>query len=429
MLVASRHAAARRGAVILSWLIVFGLVVIAVLYFSQRIALQRHLQVELQVAADATAHAGAAALANDHVLTDDPHARPKMMGASRHAAGRLAALNRVSGKPVALRDNPRNLTDGEIVLGGLNLAVPREQAFDVSPRAVLSLYEPDLNAARVTLRRGGAAASALALADHDVVGFRVREGLLNPPSSYRPPAIPLMPIAIASEPGEGEPFGPESWAKRSPDCWEKQILARAGGDRWRRSGGTWEHAQTGDGIPEIDVVISEGGEKGNGRVVRFDPNLPAETTLAQAKRGVTFADLKARGGQLRLNDGASARNELPLPPLGPTAADVEQLAETLAGMVGQPRVWLLYSGVRENSSSGEQAVVVVGFVAARVVAVRSEEKVGAVPGGKALTYRKLTATLQPCVMNVPTAVTNCALRDLPPRPLYNPYLARVRVVE
>ncbi len=434
--VSGRRSAGRRGTVGLAWLIVTGIATVAVLVSVQRVTIQRHLQLELQVTADAMVHAVAADLAKDTALAENVAARETLMTDCRRTGRRFGELNHVGIGHVRLRDNPGNRTNGEIVLGAvdLHLPKPKDREFDVTPKTTLTLQHPDLNAVRVTLRRRGATASALGLADHDVVGFRVHEGLAETKiKDYRPPALPLAPVAIYSRLCEPDKFGPECWGAVADESWEYRILARKGADRWRLDPATGR-PQTckdcGDGIPEIDVVLSEGSRGGdNGQPVRFHDSMPETATALQTRAGVTYKDLQARRGELLLNDGKQLQNELLLPRQTLSEDGIDLLAQALTGIIGQPRVFLLYSEIRKDDATGEKVVVVVGFVAARVMAVSTDTKVGLGSGGKSLTYGQVTATLQPTVMNVPAALTDSRPRDLGPRPLYNPYIARVRVVD
>ena len=78
---------------------------------------------------------------------------------------------------------------------------------------------------------------------------------------------------------------------------------------------------------------------------------------------------------------------------------------------------MLYSNAPESVKAGDN-LYVVGFVAARIMAVKDGQ------GGA-----DLTLVLQPCMMTTATAVTEHTRRDFGPRTLFNPYIARVRLVE
>jgi len=75
---------------------------------------------------------------------------------------------------------------------------------------------------------------------------------------------------------------------------------------------------------------------------------------------------------------------------------------------------MLYSGL--SKQNGNSLVNVVGFVVARIMNVE-------------VTGTAVTITLQPSVLVTDKAVTNWTLRNLGPRSLYNPYVARLRFVE
>jgi hypothetical protein len=428
MLMASRPGApGRRGAVAFPWLILANIVVVAVLAFMQRLALRRHDQVELQAAVDAAARAAVASLADDHVLTNDPNARQVMWDGLWQNADRFARHNQVHGERLLIHDNPHNYTDGEIVRGGLTAADSLD--FNADPKAgtPLDLYHPDLNAVRISLRRRRAGASATAFADHDVIGFYLRDTGVNPaaadpngepsadnlPEEAPPPlqkTVPMVPIALKA------------------DSWDRMITNRGGADAWHYDPTMKLPASGPDGIPELSVTLTgQPGGADDPLPVWLDPSAKPADFLRQVQRGVAFSDLRTRGGQLLLNDGTQKSNRVELPLQGLPADQMGALAQTFAGILGQPRVWMLYSEVRTDAQAGNQTAVVIGFVTARVMAIRGNP--GGPQAGKASSYGPVGLTLQPCVMNVSTAVTNSRLRDLGPRTIFNPYIAKVRLVE
>src|SRR5262249_16713315 len=151
------------------------LVIVVILLFTQRMTLRRHFQVELQNAVDAAALAAVADMARDDVLCGDPDIREEMMAGCRRSAKHFAALNRVQGERLHLKDNPKNFVDGEVVLGQLD--GPESRDFDAELKGPFDPHMPDLNAISIALQRGRTAARAGAYADHDVIGFEVLPGV------------------------------------------------------------------------------------------------------------------------------------------------------------------------------------------------------------------------------------------------------------
>jgi hypothetical protein len=455
MVTASRTPPARRGrrpATASSWLIFTGIVTLFLLGGAERFLSRNHLRVELQNGADAAAHAAARALVTDSVLSQkfpqDEASRDELIRTARKAGDRFGRLNRVGGQPLVLKDNPQNLTDGELYAG--TLAQPLSRDFLAEPRLGFDPYHPDLNAVRVVVRRGHAAASATYCIDRDVVGFRLKPPQPPParPADALPPlTIPLVPLAVLSQPCLPAENRPECWRKKDANTWERRIMALGGTDEWEMDPNPPKgqpslpirtEAGKGDGIPEIKVTLGAGTPRGdNGRLIRLDdtplaPNGPdpfdrllAQVYRVKGSQGVAYDDLnlKGRRGEVLLNDGTRRDpktdpnpNHVALPRQALPSDRAKDLYQSLLNIRGQPRVWVLYSSVDQSVDS--QIVDAVGFVVARVMDVRS-----------AGASDQLTIVLQPSVLVTETAVTDGTLRDLGPRSLYNPYVARARVVE
>ncbi len=84
---------------------------------------------------------------------------------------------------------------------------------------------------------------------------------------------------------------------------------------------------------------------------------------------------------------------------------------------------MLYSFVQDPNNNNQPLFVVVGFVTARVLSA----SVGNAPMSETLS--QITMVLEPSALITETAVADRSRRDLGPRSLYNPYIARVRIVE
>jgi hypothetical protein len=422
----SRARSGRRATISAPLLVLYGLVLIVLLYVTQQIAWRSHIRAELQRADDAAADAAA-----DTLVTEAVFAQPYVQGTSlvaidrgtlihdaRIAGEKIGKRNFVRGKPFVLKDNPQNKTDGELYVG--TLENPASRTFIGLDRTFFDPFNPDLNAVRVVTRRYRVAESSTYFVDRDVLGFRLKQPLASAPLF---PAIPMVPIAIRSNPCP--PAQNNCWLNNGNgggNTWENEILARHGHDSWRIDPSSGQPTTGGDGIPEIRITLSEGKvSTDDARLVYFDSMAQSfAAILAQATRGVVYGDLPANNGQAQgqflLNNGTSVPNSnFALPATQPMpSGGAASLRARLQGILGQPRVWMLYSFVQDQNNNPTFAVV--GFVVARVMQVLSANG-------------QVSAVLQPSVLITDTAVTDYTLRDLGPRSLYNPYIARVRLVE
>jgi hypothetical protein len=237
----------------------------------------------------------------------------------------------------------------------------------------------------------------------------------------------VVPLAILSDPCPPG-YQPSHWQEADKRSWEYQIMARRGDDDWSVDPATGEVVDLPDGIPEIQVKLSRHGlhQKDNGKVVTFDRATLADA-VRQIRTGLTLDDLESRGGELLLNDGREAsppQNLLRLPRLSSSTKEIAELGEALHAIRGQHRVWMLYAPAEKEAAS---EVRVVGFVVARVVNVEFT-------GGE---RDQITVTLQPGMLITATAVTLSRSEDTEssprrtwgPRDLFNPYVAKVRLVD
>jgi hypothetical protein len=102
---------------------------------------------------------------------------------------------------------------------------------------------------------------------------------------------------------------------------------------------------------------------------------------------------------------------------------MENLALAFGRIVGQKRVWPLYSEM--GTTDQGDWLLVPGFVAARVVDARAYSLAGT--GGE--KQWQVVVTLQPTMLITATAVTDAKRRDQGVRCLFNPYVCKVRLVE
>jgi hypothetical protein len=430
----ARQGRRRRGTISVPWFVLYSLVLIILLAVAQQLSWRSHSRQELQDAADAAAHAAACGLVTESVFAH-PYVsgtslveidRPVLVADARSLGERIGKLNHVRAKPLALKSNPDNRTDGELYVGTLD--DPASRTFVGLTRSFFDPFNPDLNAVRVVARRARVGASSTYYVDRDVVGFR-----LKPPPASSPtfPAIPMVPIAIRSNPCP--PAQNNCWlggGNGGGNTWENEILARNGSNQWMM--GT--DPKTGrpvpvpgeDGIKEIKVTLTEGaGLKDNGQLVYFDGSAepPFRALRAQVVRGVAYGDLPAnngqKAGQFLLEHGTpgAPNSNFATPATHPLpSGGAKALRTSLLRILGEPRVWMLYSFLQDPNNNNKTTFAVVGFVVARVMHVGGAEG-------------QVSVVLQPSVLITDTAVTDFARRDLGPRSLYNPYVARVRVIE
>lgn len=432
MLAGSFHARRtdrRRGAAA-PWIIMMLPVLAAAMALAVEYASLSHRQVQLQNAADAAALAAANAeapatlldgpdLVHDLLLTDRADRQNKVILDVRRAALAYAGRNPFPGGDVPLNANVTNAADGELLLGTLDgpNAVPN---WMIPPLTADSLYNPHLNAVRVQLERLSVRAAATAYVDRDVIGFKVR-GTSHVLTPLGEAAIPVVPLAVRTD-----------WQDLSNNkSWDHNIIERQGADDYLLDAfGVPVHVPDpdpmtptpADGIPEITVRISDDG-LGNGQMVAVGADVPV--ALTQVTTGITATQLALFDpqNQLVLDQGGVNRKELNQ--LVPTSTQLSTLATELGKILGKRRVWLLY----DTTPGGK--VNAVGFVAARVMAVKTESALG---------VTTTEVVLQPTMLLTATALTDRSKRALGPRKvarsnetddltIFNPYIARVRLLK
>jgi hypothetical protein len=403
----------RRGAALPWFVVTMPLLVLVAAWVIQTAEL-RERRLELGIAAEAAVLAGADALADDRLLTDDADRQLNVEKSVREAARRFGDFNEVFNRRLQLDLNEDNRRGGELTIG--TLPDPYAGAFTEAFQCGAGgpdLYRPNRNTVRVACRRSRVGESAAAFVDRDVIGFQL-QGTLSLPGRSEP-SIPLMPLALLSDPGREE-----EWAQKDPRSWECAILARKGGDAYGKRPEDHEVHKGADGIPELRVTLG-----GNGRVLRVG----AGDVARQILTGFTGADLDDRGGRLLLDGDGQRPNVLRLPEIE-SASDGDghrHLAESLQQVLGQPRVWMLYSTAYPSKAQSkdepsdpkkEDGICVIGFVAARLLAVDPEGAKG-----------PLQFVVQPSMLLTATAVTDHARRDGGPRTLFNPYIGKVRLID
>ena len=424
----------RRRGMAVAWLVMTLPLLALAFSLAVNLSSDAHRQAELQVSIDASALAGANAeaphvlrdtsnnLVSDMLLTSRTDRQAQMIANAYNAIAAYGQLNFVGGNPLILDVNPTNDPAGEIVLATLDSpTAPLQFPNLMQPYPDSNLYNPFLNAVRTAAVRNNVFASATAYLDRDVYGFRVSGSSDTLPNSNQP-AIPLVPLAIMTDYTHPTP---------NPGSWEYNIISRLGPDNWGVNAND-QPTQGADGIPEI-VVTFTGNVGDNGQVVAIPftgsstSGALAAQSLGQIATGITASQLAAYDSvnqQLSIFNGTD--NQQPLTSLTLAATDLENLGTALSAIAGQRRVWMLF----DTSSAGQ--VNIVGFVAARVLQVTTQQSNNHTTG--------ISVVLQPTMLLTSTALTDRTKRNLGPRTnqysteagqksLYNPYIARVRIVQ
>jgi len=369
-------------------------------------ALLAHQQRQLQAGCEAAALAGAAVLMDRSLLPDNlqslefpqPYDGPmtaRQILLARAQAIRFASANRVAGKELSLRDNPKNAPDGNLVVGWID--APTHSRSKLIPwrgegpcNALHVQYQRSLSLRNAfTLRFGrwlgisslAAQESATAAVDQRIYGFR----------PTRSNAVPLLPIMAL-------PAG-------SPDAWLEQASAKATGERDRfgvQPPGD-QIVPASDGVPEIVLRVPAAASSGpiSGHMTtptawllpigRLD--VDGALLAAQIREGIVNSDLAPFGGEFALRED----NTLLIPaPESPSTAAMKHTHAALQAIVGQKRIVPLGEPVKQE---GQIYYEVRDFAAGRVVDATLESD------------GSLRITLQPTLMQTPTAL----VRDGQPR--------------
>jgi Flp pilus assembly protein TadG len=359
----------------------------------------------LENAADAAALAAAGDLVDDRALLANPSVQVALIQNARADAVAYAASNLVLGEPLVLDPNPTNAPDGDLVFGlvdparGLAFAAAGDVSEPTNP-SVLAV-----NAVRVVARRTGdrgnpaglplgrwlgtssadVLAAATAFLDRDVIGFRSTAG--------RP--LPVVPLALLSDPTGANPLAWEAQAANGPDALQFDRASRT-------------FAPGSDGLREVQVQLARNGcllEAGVTTVLDASAQVVAGVPPAQAPDGIVLGP-------------DNTLTAMTFPGCGPAADTPDgallQAALTQLQASAEVRAWPLY----RSTGAGSGTAVLTGFVAARVASV------AAPAAGQPITF-----TLQPAQLATATAVTDAARRGVGGINVVNPYVCKVRLVE
>lgn len=306
---------------------------------------------QLRCACQAAALAGAAELLGDVPQSNGGSSNAGPAGnvvRARQAARFFASRNRVGGAPIVLDANVSNDPRGDIVAGWINPAGPVDQPIHL-PTAEQPM---EINTLRVTARLKGntldratlwlggmlgtksldIAAQAQATIDRRIAGFRPEPGV-------RAPVAPLVADYAAWIAEMTKPAAADVNDLYAVDPLTNLVIAGA------------------DGVPEMTLVCGPSTTAAeNCAVLQLATEIDtANVWFVRCVDGLSRGDLAAYGGELVVRNGVCPVNTEASPPT--------ELPYALMDVVGQVRAWPL----GERTSDGW---TVVGFAAARIVAVR-----------------------------------------------------------
>jgi len=221
-------------------------------------------------------------------------------------------------------------------------------------------------------------AAATAVLDRAVIGFRSTAGQ----------PLPVVPIALLSDPTGANPLAWEVQSANGPDAFQFDRVSRT-------------FTPGSDGLREVQVQLTLNGcllEAGVTTVADASAQVVGGVRPAQAPDGIVL-------GPGNLLSATAFPGCGPAP--GTPDAALLQAALVQLQASAEARVWPLYQSV-----GGAGAVTLSGFVAARVANVAA-----AAPG------QPITLTLQPAQLATAAAVT------APGAAAPSPYVCKIRLVE
>ena len=365
---------------------------------------------ELTTASESAALAAARGLASDDLLR--PNADPAdRLQSAREAASWIAGQNLVAGDPVTVNSD----SQGDVRLGRLILDETKKDETKKQVRFEESDDNP--TTAVVTARRSRATSNPVGLFVSGLTGIpfgdvssRVEATIDNRIVGVRPfegTSVPALPLAI---------WWKDSTGQRR-DTWEQQIDARRGADNYGFEASGGQVYRGADGIPEIVLRSQSRDQKSsqsNVLVLDIGTGLRNKELARQFASGWTTDDLADLDGEMRV-----------------TTSNPEKFAaspelkhddrEALENLIGEPRICLLYSDARPNSSNSLLQATCVRLVAIRVLAVRDSSD------------GSCELIAQPCVFATRTALLDAqtpyqtGLTDKASTDSINPYIYKLQL--
>ncbi len=308
------------------------IVVFSMVAFSVDIGYLMAAKSEIQRTADAAALAGAWELVDQMMAQSDPTTAD---AETRAAVLQYASMNAICRTSAEVDSNPTNGTNGEIVLGYLDLTNPTAPMDTLSPGS--------FNAVQVRIRRTKSQNGEIPFFFAPVMGIysqpveaTATAALATEISGFRTPAggktLELLPFALDLE----------SWNK---------LLAGEADDDW-----TWDEADNEidsgpDGIQEVNLYPQGTGSPGNRGTIDIGSSNNSTADIArQILYGISADDLAHHGGSLVFNDyGTLILN-------GDTGISAG-MKDELATIKGQTRIIPIFSQVIGNGNNANYTIV------------------------------------------------------------------------
>jgi hypothetical protein len=352
-------------------------------------------QLELTMAAEATALAAARQLAADDRLA--PNLAPtQRLDAARTAAEALAAGNLVAGQI------PSFSVSGTDILFGNYTEVQQNGSiqFDTAVTDPLSV--------RITLHRSRARNNPVALFVGDLTGVPFGNVVRQADATVNNHIAGVRPVTGGFAPGLPLAIWKNDPSGNRNDTWDVQIEQRKGPDNYRYDATSRKPAPGGDGIPEIIVrSLARGGrpELCNLQVLDIGTGFDDAKLLRQFQSGWSDVDLQSFDGMLTVVGGTTLTSTAQLP---------DKEADALETLSGEPRICMIFTTAVPSGNQGYLQTTCVDFVAVRVMDVEDQ------------TDGSCMIILQPTVMATRCAVITTVLGQ-PPANSPNKYVYNLQL--
>jgi hypothetical protein len=360
--------------------VIMMIIMFAFLAFAVDIGYILTTQAQAQRAADAAALAGAIELASQDRLTQDSIL--DLYDAARDSAVEFAGLNRVAGDGATINRNGWNLPVGDVVIGRL------DDTTDRSVQLTFADWE-HYNAVQVRIRRtqssedgrvplyfsrllgvdsASVVAEAIAVLQFGMDGFRATEETGN---------VGALPFAL------------------DLNIWN-DLLAGNGPDNYEYDEETDSIWSGHDGLLEIVMYPGGGGGNGNGNGSHTTPGNfgtidigssgnSTNDLVRQINEGISPDDLAHHGGELALDPLTESMT------LNGDTGLSAGLEDALVGVMGAPRIIMLYDSVTGQGNNAQYNIV--GFAGVRIVDVN-------------LRGRDKGIVIQPAIVTDPAIIVN-----------------------
>lgn len=313
-------------------------------------------RLELTTAAEASALAGARALASDRRLLVEPPIQTVVDDAVQ-AVLMSAVQNRSAGQPVEVREEDVEF----LTINGEPAADSGEGLDDESLPATVRV-----SAVR-TRFRGNPVALFLAELTRQPYGDAVGQAA----ATLRDDVVGVRPLAGSTVPGLPLAIWHRDPLQKRTDTWQVAIEQRRGSDQFGYDEQSGHVTQEPDGLPELTLqTMPRGGSPAaaNLQLVDLGTKFQAAALIEQLTRGWSPGDLAGWNGELRLPAGPDVpAQRLSLNGL-PDLASAER--DALERLIGESRIALLYGTAVAQQDSSVHSVDCLRLVAIRVLQVR-----------------------------------------------------------